>query len=165
MDTKDDSCQLFIAEGHENACAYDWRYLLNCIGEGAIERDGQGDIAESGHSLQGTGFSSQGPAHGFPGVICCGGFAVGFRRSIKRLRRRPMRSIRWEDLATAVAVSVFSAAACAQNCDAGLAQKYFKPLTDGDGLRYPLTIGPLTWRLMGDAIQPVRGLGWADARG
>ncbi len=68
-----------------------------------------------------------------------------------------MRSIRWVILAMAALVPVFPAAACAQNCDAGLAQKYFKPLTDGDGLRYPLTIGPLTWRLMGDAIQPVRG--------
>ncbi len=45
----------------------------------------------------------------------------------------------------------------AQNCDAGSAADYFKPLTNGDGMRYPITIGPLSWSLMGDAIQPVQG--------
>lgn len=33
---------------------------------------------------------------------------------------------------------------------------YFRPLTDGEGVRYPLTIGPLSWRLMG-YLQPVKG--------
>ncbi|MGC2214660.1 MAG: hypothetical protein WA419_20580 [Silvibacterium sp.] len=28
--------------------------------------------------LQGTGFSNQGPARGFPGVICCGGLQWDF---------------------------------------------------------------------------------------
>jgi hypothetical protein len=45
----------------------------------------------------------------------------------------------------------------AQSCDNSLAPSYFNPLTDGDGLRYPITIGPLSWRLIGDAIQPVKG--------
>jgi hypothetical protein len=37
------------------------------------------------------------------------------------------------------------------------AANYFKPLTDGNGMRYPLTIGPLSWRLLGPSIQPVPG--------
>jgi Peptidase family M23 len=34
---------------------------------------------------------------------------------------------------------------------------YFKPITDGDGLRYPLEIGPLVWRVLGSGIYPVKG--------
>lgn len=37
------------------------------------------------------------------------------------------------------------------------AADYFQALTNGNGARYPLTIGPLSWRLLGDAIQPVKG--------
>src|SRR3954468_19896336 len=33
----------------------------------------------------------------------------------------------------------------------------YAPLTDGDGLRYPLEIGPLTWHLVGSGIHPVKG--------
>lgn len=34
---------------------------------------------------------------------------------------------------------------------------WFAPLTAGDGLRYPLEIGPLTWRVLGSGIYPVKG--------
>src|ERR1700730_17385699 len=73
-------------------------------------------------------------------------------------RRKCMRSPSWAILAMAAAVAAVSPTmGRAQSCDEGLAPSYFKPLTDGDGLRYPITIGPLSWRLMGDAIQPVKG--------
>jgi murein DD-endopeptidase MepM/ murein hydrolase activator NlpD len=42
-------------------------------------------------------------------------------------------------------------------CNDMQAEDYFKPLTGGNGARYPLTIGPLSWRLLGDVIQPVKG--------
>lgn len=69
-----------------------------------------------------------------------------------------MRSPSWAILAMATAMAVVSPAmGRSQSCDEGQVVSYFKPLTDGDGLRYPITIGPLSWRLMGDAIQPVKG--------
>ena len=34
---------------------------------------------------------------------------------------------------------------------------YFQPLTDSDGLRYPLEIGPLVWHVLGSGIYPVKG--------
>ena len=34
---------------------------------------------------------------------------------------------------------------------------YFKPITDGDGMRYPLEIGPLVWHVLGSGIYPVKG--------
>ena len=34
---------------------------------------------------------------------------------------------------------------------------WYAPVTNGDGLRYPLEIGPLTWRLVGSGIHPVKG--------
>jgi len=38
------------------------------------------------------------------------------------------------------------------------APDYFAPLPgSGDGLRYPLTIGPLVWHLLGSGIYPVKG--------
>lgn len=39
----------------------------------------------------------------------------------------------------------------------GARQDYFQPLTGSDGLRYPLEIAPLTWRLVGSGIYPVNG--------
>jgi hypothetical protein len=36
-------------------------------------------------------------------------------------------------------------------------QDYFQPITDGDGLRYPLEIGPLVWHVLGSGIYPVKG--------
>ena len=34
---------------------------------------------------------------------------------------------------------------------------YFAPLTNGDGQRYPLAIGPVVWHLVGSGIYPVEG--------
>ena len=34
---------------------------------------------------------------------------------------------------------------------------YFEPLTNGDGQRYPLAIGPVVWRLLGSGVYPVNG--------
>jgi hypothetical protein len=39
-------------------------------------------------------------------------------------------------------------------CDG--AADYFSPQADGDGQRYPLTIGPLVWHLVGSGIYPVK---------
>jgi hypothetical protein len=36
-------------------------------------------------------------------------------------------------------------------------RNWYAPLTNGDGLRYPLEIGPLTWHLLGSGIYPVKG--------
>ena len=36
-------------------------------------------------------------------------------------------------------------------------QDWYAPLTNSDGLRYPLEIGPLTWHLIGSGIHPVKG--------
>jgi Peptidase family M23 len=69
-----------------------------------------------------------------------------------------MRRMFWAFLAMAGCAAGWSPALSgAQSCDAATAPGYFKPLTDGDGLRYPIDIGPLSWRLMGDKIQPVKG--------
>jgi len=38
----------------------------------------------------------------------------------------------------------------------GNAADYFPPQTNGDGQRYPLTIGPLVWHLIGTGIYPVK---------
>lgn len=35
--------------------------------------------------------------------------------------------------------------------------KYFEPLSNSEGQRYPLAIGPLTWHLVGSGIYPVEG--------
>jgi len=37
------------------------------------------------------------------------------------------------------------------------APDYFAPITSGDGQRYPLTIGPVVWHLIGSGIYPVKG--------
>ena len=39
----------------------------------------------------------------------------------------------------------------------GNAPDYFEPLISGDGQRYPLTIGPLVWHLLGAGVYPVKG--------
>jgi hypothetical protein len=36
-------------------------------------------------------------------------------------------------------------------------RNWYAPLSNGDGLRYPLQIGPLTWLLLGSGIYPVKG--------
>jgi len=48
---------------------------------------------------------------------------------------------------------LFAQAPCGQPQWSG----YFEPLTNGEGLRYPLSMGPLSWRLLGHQIQPVKG--------
>ncbi len=37
------------------------------------------------------------------------------------------------------------------------APSYFLPTTSGDGQRYPLTIGPLVWHLVGSGVYPIQG--------
>ncbi len=34
---------------------------------------------------------------------------------------------------------------------------YFEPITNGDGQRYPLAIGPVVWHLLGSGVYPVMG--------
>lgn len=36
------------------------------------------------------------------------------------------------------------------------APDYFEPVLSGDGQRYPLTIGPLVWHLLGSGVYPVK---------
>src|ERR1700743_578287 len=83
---------------------------------------------------------------------------VACSRFHKNRGRICMRRMFWAFLAMAgCAAGCSPALSGAQSCDAATAPGYFKPLTDGDGLRYPIDIGPLSWRLMGDKIQPVKG--------
>lgn len=57
-----------------------------------------------------------------------------------------------------VPATIFVPAIPAQTtCSDPPASDYFKPLTVADGTRYPLTIGPLSWRILGHTIQPVMG--------
>ena len=53
-------------------------------------------------------------------------------------------------------LGVFHSVALAQDRCAN-APDYFEPTASGDGQRYPLTIGPLTWRLVGSGIYAVKG--------
>jgi hypothetical protein len=46
--------------------------------------------------------------------------------------------------------------ACAQN-RCGNAFDYFEPTTTGDGQRFPLSIGPLVWHVLGSGVYPVKG--------
>jgi Peptidase family M23 len=54
------------------------------------------------------------------------------------------------------ALCVFHSAVLAQGRCAN-APDYFEPTASGDGQRYPLTIGPLTWHLVGSGVYPVKG--------
>lgn len=57
-------------------------------------------------------------------------------------------------LLLSVGLAAFHSAAFAENrCDN--APVYFQPLTNADGQRYPLTIGPIVWHLVGSGIYPV----------
>ncbi len=53
VNAQDDACQFLIAEGDENARANGGYRVVNRIGEGAIERDGQRNVAVSGHGALG----------------------------------------------------------------------------------------------------------------
>jgi hypothetical protein len=51
---------------------------------------------------------------------------------------------------------VFHSVALAQNRCANTPD-YFEPTASGDGQRYALTMGPLTWHLVGSGVYPVKG--------
>ena len=42
-------------------------------------------------------------------------------------------------------------------CEAPAKTDYFQPITEGDGTRYPLEIGPLVWHVLGSGFYPVKG--------
>jgi hypothetical protein len=66
-----------------------------------------------------------------------------------------MKSILGLLLLLLASLGAFQSTALAENrCDN--APEYFQPLIDGDGQRYPLTIGPVTWHLIGSGVYPVQ---------
>lgn len=67
-----------------------------------------------------------------------------------------MRSTSHVLLCALAAVSTLAQSTLAQNTCAN-ASKYFQPITNGDGQRYPLAIGPVVWHLLGSGIYPVQG--------
>ena len=58
-----------------------------------------------------------------------------------------------------VAITTLSLVACLPLLAAQESSQYdwYAPLTNGDGLRYPLEIGPITWHVVGSGIYPVKG--------
>jgi hypothetical protein len=58
-----------------------------------------------------------------------------------------------------VAITTLSFAACSPLLTGQERSQHdwYAPLTNGDGLRYPLEIGPLTWHVVGSGIYPVKG--------
>ena len=58
-----------------------------------------------------------------------------------------------------VAITTLSLVACLPLLAAQESSRHdwYAPLTNGDGLRYPLEIGPLTWHVVGSGIYPVKG--------
>ncbi|HTF70426.1 MAG TPA: M23 family metallopeptidase [Edaphobacter sp.] len=58
-----------------------------------------------------------------------------------------------------VAITTLSLVACSPFLAAQESSQHdwYAPLTNSDGLRYPLEIGPLTWRVVGSGIHPVKG--------
>ena len=58
-----------------------------------------------------------------------------------------------------VAITILSLVACLPLLAAQEPSQYgwYTPLTNGDGLRYPLEIGPLTLHVVGSGIYPVIG--------
>jgi Peptidase family M23 len=58
-----------------------------------------------------------------------------------------------------VAITALSLVGCLPHLTAQESSQsdWYAPLTNGDGLRYPLEIGPLTWHLVGSGIYPVKG--------
>jgi hypothetical protein len=63
--------------------------------------------------------------------------------------------LRFLVLAILAAFSLHSSARAQNRCDN--APDYFQPVTGGDGQRYPLTVGPLVWHLLGSGVYPVDG--------
>ncbi len=67
-----------------------------------------------------------------------------------------MRSIlRLALLAVLLGLGLFQNALAQSRCDN--TSDYFQPVNSGDGQRYPLTIGPLVWHLLGSGVYPVKG--------
>jgi hypothetical protein len=67
-----------------------------------------------------------------------------------------MRSIlRLPLLAVLLGLGLFQNALAQNRCDN--TSDYFQPVNSGDGQRYPLTIGPLVWHLLGSGVYPVKG--------
>jgi hypothetical protein len=66
-----------------------------------------------------------------------------------------MKSILRLLLPVLAGLGMFHSALAQNRCDN--APDYFPPLTTGDGQRYPLTIGPLVWHLVGSEVYPVKG--------
>jgi Peptidase family M23 len=58
-------------------------------------------------------------------------------------------------LSALVGLGLVHSALAQSRCDN--AAEYFQPTTSGDGQRYPLTIGPFVWRLLGSGVYPVKG--------
>lgn len=58
-----------------------------------------------------------------------------------------------------VAITTLSLVACLPLLAAqeSSQRNWYATLTNGDGLRYPLEIGPLTWHVLGSGIYPVKG--------
>jgi hypothetical protein len=58
-----------------------------------------------------------------------------------------------------LAITILSLVACLPLLAAQESSQHgwYAPLTNGDGLRYPLEIGPLTWHVVGSGIYPVKG--------
>jgi hypothetical protein len=66
-----------------------------------------------------------------------------------------MKSISPLLLLVLAALGSFQPAFAQNQCEN--APSYFEPQTNGDGQRYPLTIGPLVWHLIGSGVYPVKG--------
>jgi hypothetical protein len=66
-----------------------------------------------------------------------------------------MKSIQRLPLLLAVLGLCHSASFAQNRCQN--APDYFDPITSGDGQRYPLTIGPMVWHLVGSGVYPVKG--------
>ena len=67
-----------------------------------------------------------------------------------------MKSILRILLSVLSGLCVFHSVALAQDRCAN-APDYFAPTASGDGQRYALTMGPLTWHLVGSGVYPVKG--------
>ena len=64
-------------------------------------------------------------------------------------------TLRLVSLAALAVLGLFPSALGQSRCDN--APDYFQRTISGDGQRYPLTIGPLVWHLVGSGVYPVKG--------
>src|SRR4051794_24369837 len=63
----------------------------------------------------------------------------------------------WFGLSVLTTVLSTSGAFAQTVCSATPAPEYFNALTNGEGQRYPLEVGPVSWKLLGGSPQPVKG--------